>query len=85
MWNKIKKSILILNVVVDAILGLIILQISNLIYRYNRFRVWVEENELYNQFYIDMQDIILLTWLIWGALTLMSIVLLINEVRNNRV
>lgn len=81
MWNKIKKWILFLNVAINTILGVIILKISKLINRYNRMGVWTQQNEHYNQFYIEMQDMILFAFLIWGALALVSIVILILEIR----
>jgi hypothetical protein len=81
MWNKIKKTILILNVVINVILGIIILQISKSIYRYHRLGAWTQQNEYYNQFYKEMQDMILLACLIWGALIILSIVLFIFEIR----
>lgn len=81
MWNKIKKLILFLNVVINAILGIAIFQISNLVYRYNRMAVWTQQNEQVNQFYIEMQYKILFAWLVWGALILLSIVLLTLEIK----
>ncbi|MDF2539164.1 MAG: hypothetical protein K0S76_2185 [Herbinix sp.] len=79
--NKIKKILLILNIILTAFLGFIIFQLSNLMYRYKRTRMWIEQNEFNNQLYIDLQEIIPFAWMIWGALIVIAILLFIFEFR----
>lgn len=82
MGSKIKR-IIIINVIINAIFGIIIFLISNLMYRYKRMEIWIEQNELFNQFYIELHNIISFAWIIWGVLCLLSIFLLISELRKN--
>lgn len=82
MGSKIKR-IIIINVIINAIFGIIIFLISNLMYRYKRMEIWIEQNELFNQFYIELHNIISFAWIIWGVLCLLSILLLISELRKN--
>lgn len=83
MRSKIIKIIIVLNVIINVILGINIFLISNLMYRYERMGIWVEQNKLFNQFCIELHDLILLAWIIWGLLCLLSIFLLIFELRKS--
>lgn len=84
MKRKVKRIILILNVVFNAIFGIIIYLIHNLLYRYRRMELWSEQNGLSNEFCSELQKVISYGWMIWGVLCLIAIVLLISELRNNR-
>ena len=83
MRSNIKKIFIVLNVIINVIMGINIFLISNLMYRYERMGIWVEQNKLFNQFSIELHDMILLAWIIWGVLCLLSIFLLISELRKN--
>lgn len=82
MKRKVKKIILILNVVFNAIFGIIIYLIHNLVYRYRRMETWAEQNEIYSQLCTELHNIISLGSIIWGVLFLISIYLLRSELRN---
>lgn len=83
MRSKIKRIVIILNVIINFILGISIFLISNLMYRYERMGIWIEQNILFNQFYIELHDLISFAWIIWGALCFLSILLLISELRKS--
>lgn len=83
MGSKIKRIIIVINVIINAIFGIIIFQITNLMYRYKRMEIWIEQNELFNQLYLELHNIIPFAWITWGALCLLSICLLISEIRKN--
>lgn len=80
MKDKIKRILLILNIILNVTLGLIIFFVSNLIYRYDRLGIWVEQNGS-NQFYSEVQNIITYAWIIWGGLFLLAIILFVFELR----
>lgn len=81
MINKGKRLLLIANVTITIILGLGLLQISNLMYRHNRLTVWTTQNDITNQFYMDLKSIMLIIWIIWGVLIVVSIILFILDLR----
>jgi hypothetical protein len=81
MRNKGTRILLIVNVIITIILGIGLLQISKLMYRYNRLIVWTTQNEITNQFYIDLKSIMLVVWIIWSVLIVISIVPLILDLR----
>lgn len=78
---KLRKRLLIVNLVINIALVFIMSQISNLLYRYNRMIVWTERSEYYNQFYVNMQDKLIMVWIILGVLILLSIIHLYIEFR----
>ena len=49
--SKIKKIVLISNLILNAILGLIIFKISNIVYRYNRTEKWIKKRICYILFW----------------------------------
>ncbi|MDF2587578.1 MAG: hypothetical protein K0S41_1419 [Anaerocolumna sp.] len=81
MRNKGKRLLLIANVTITIILGIGLLQISNLMYRYNRLTVWTTQNDITNQFYMDLKSIMLIIWIIWGVLIVVSIIPFILDLR----
>lgn len=80
MKYKIKRILLIVNIILNATLGLIIFFASNLIYRYDRLGIWVIQNGS-NQFYSEIQNIITYARIIWGGLFLLAIILFLFELR----
>ena len=83
MGSKMKRIIIVINVTINAIFGIIIFQISNLMYRYKRVGIWIEQNQLFNQLYLELHNIIPFAWITWGVLCLLSIFLFISELRKN--
>ena len=83
MGSKMKRIIIVINVIINAIFGIIIFQISNLMYRYKRMEIWIEQNELFNQLYLELHNIISFAWITWGVLCLLSLFLFISELRKN--
>ena len=77
--SKIKKIVLISNLILNAILGLIIFKISNIVYRYNRTEIWIKQKESVTYFCEMLQQITPFLLMIWGALVVLSISLLILE------
>ena len=83
MRSKIKKIFTIFNVIINVILGINVYLISKLMYRYERIGIWLEQNKLFNQFCIELHDLILFAWIIWGVLFLLPIFLIISELRKS--
>ncbi|MDF2510614.1 MAG: hypothetical protein K0S04_480 [Herbinix sp.] len=81
MKNKLVRIIIILVLLFNACLGFIIFLIDNLRYRYNRVEIWMEQDELNNQLFMELQRLIPIAWMVWGVLVLLTILLLINEFR----
>ena len=79
--NKTKRIMLSFSFIFTIVLGIILAQISNQLYRYNRMGVWTEPNELFNKLYIELQDKITLFWILWGFLFVLAIIQLILEFR----
>ncbi len=83
--SKTKKIVLILNLIFNIILGLIIFQISNIVYRNNRIKIWMNHNEFDSYFLEELQQITPYLWMIWGALVVLSIFLLICEYKKSNL
>jgi hypothetical protein len=83
--SKIKRIALILNLVFNAILGFIIFQISNIAYRNNRIKIWMNQKEFDSYFFEELQQITPYLWMIWGALVVLSIFLLICEYKKSNL
>lgn len=79
--NKIKRFMLCFNFIFTIMVGIILAQISNQLYRYNRIGVFTEPNESINNFIIELQDKITFIWILWGFLILIAIIHLILEFR----
>lgn len=59
------------------ILGIIIAQISVLLYRYNRIQTFLESNELLDEQLINLQNKVLIMWIIRGILSMFLIIQLL--------
>ena len=83
MKDKIKRILLIVNILLNVTLGLVLFFVSKLIYRYDRLGIWIEQNGS-NQFYSEVQNIITYAWIIWGGLLLLAIIFFLFELRKKR-
>jgi hypothetical protein len=77
--NQIKKLILGLGLIFTIVLGFIILQVSNQIYKYNRMGAFIENNDLFDNFYIQMQEKLNFIWIIWGVVFILLIIQMLIE------
>lgn len=77
--NQIKRLILGLGLLFTIVLGFIILQVSNQIYKYNRMGVFIENNDLFDNFYIQMQEKLNFIWIIWGVVFILLVIQLLIE------
>lgn len=77
--NKVKKVLICINILFTIILGIIIAQISILLYRYNRMQTFLESNELLDELLINLQNKVLIMWIIWGILSIFLIIQLLSK------
>jgi hypothetical protein len=76
---KIKKFLLSINILFIIILGVIISQISSIIYRYNRLHVFSTDVD---ELLLDLPNKIWVLWVFWGILLMSLVLQLILELKN---
>lgn len=83
--NNMKKIILIISMLINVFLGIVLAYLTFQIYRYKRLQVWIQQNDFIQQFYSDLQDKILIIWIIWLLLFILTLIFFIIEFRKKKV
>jgi hypothetical protein len=77
---KLKRYLLGFILLLNIIIGVTLSRISTQIYRFNRLHTFIATNP-YEKFLMDLQDKLMIVWIIWGALSVFVIVQIILEFR----
>ena len=79
--KKMKRILLILNIILIIAFGIMIANLSEISYRHSRLGTYNESSRIIHDFYAAFHDKIIITWIIWGLVFALSLIQIYLEFR----
>lgn len=83
--KKIKRIMLILNIIFIIALGSMIANLSNLSYRHSRLGAYSDTSKMIHDFYTEFNEKIIITWICWGLVFVFLLIQTYLEFRKDSI